>query len=115
MITIIKEEKEAKTYIQAIKKLFEVYRISKRFNMEEKITNSGFKHLVDSAVRDSEYEITTIKGKILKENLLGDKTLTTIAEETMYSVAHVYGIKQKLLKEFATMTFGVIILWDILK
>ncbi len=111
MINIVKDEKEIKTYIEGTRKLFELYRITLKYDMGETIFEKKFTDIVKKALKTEDYSIDTVKGKILKENLLGDRTLSSISNETNYSVAHIYFIKQKILKEFAALTFEVVLLW----
>ncbi len=110
MIKIVGEELEIKKYVRAIKELFSLYKSLNGKEDNPLFSNKQFKSLLKTAFANPLYNEDTLKGKILRENILGDKSLTLIAEETMYSVAHIYAIKQKIFKEFASVTFGVIIL-----
>lgn len=111
MINIVKDEKEIKTYIEGTRKLFELYRITLKYDMGETIFEKKFTDIVKKALTTDDYSIDTVKGKILRDNLLGDRTLSSISNETNYSVAHIYFIKHKILKEFAALTFEVVLLW----
>ena len=108
MIKIVRNEKETKRYIDDIQRMFDLYKSAKRFGVEEKFEDNDFKELIKRAKDNDDY-ISTLKGKILSDNIMGDKTLSEIAEEENYSVAHIYNIKQKVLKEFASITFEVIL------
>lgn len=110
MINIVKEDKEIKKYIEATRRLFEMYRLTLKYNLGETIFEKKFIDIVKKAIKTEDYSLDTVKGKILQENLLGDRTLSSISNETNYSVAHIYFIKQKILKEFAVLTFEVILL-----
>ncbi len=110
MINIVKDQKEIKTYIEGTRKLFEMYRLTLKYNLGETIFEKKFTDIVKMSLKSEDYSIDTVKGKILKENLLGDRTLSSISNETNYSVAHIYFLKQKILKEFAALTFEVILL-----
>ena len=111
MINIVKDQKEIKTYIEGTRRMFEMYRLTLKYNMEETIYEKKFIDIVKNSLKSEDYARDTVKGKILRENLLGDRTLSSISNETNYSVAHIYFIKQKILKEFATLAFEVILLW----
>ena len=108
MIKIVRNEKETKRYIEDIQKMFELYKSAKRFGIEEKFDDKDFRALIRKAKENDDYK-GTLKGKILSDNIMGDKTLSEIADEANYSVAHIYNIKQKVLKEFASITFEVIL------
>ena len=110
MIKIIRDEKEIKKYIKDISCTFQLYKSSIKFGILDKFENKAFKELIEHIKLNDDYKKETLKGKILYENILGDKTLTEIAGENMYSVAHIYNLKNKILKEFAAITFEVILL-----
>lgn len=111
MINIVKDQKEIKTYIDGTRKLFDMYRLTLKYNLEETVYEKNFNDIVKKALTSEDYSLDTVKGKILRDNLLGDRTLSSISNETNYSVAHIYFIKQKILKEFAALAFEVILLW----
>ena len=108
MIKIVRNEKETKKYIDDIQKMFDLYKSAKKFGLTEKIEDSDFKELVKRAEDNIDYT-GTLKGKVFSDNIIGDKTLSEIANEVNYSVAHIYNIRQKILKEFASITFEVIL------
>ena len=110
MIKIIGEETEIKKYIKAVKELFSLYKSLNEGEDSPLFSDKQFKNLLNTAFKNPNYKEDTLKGKILRENILGEKPLTVIADENGYSVAHIYALKQKLYKEFASVTFGVIIL-----
>ena len=110
MINIIRSEKEVREYILGIKKLFELYKVTDKFNMRENALNSKLKHIISNLDKNEDYNKETLKGKILREHILEDKNLEDIAIETRYSVSYIYAQKLKILKEFAAMVFEVIIL-----
>ena len=110
MISIVSEKKEAQKYIKSIDGFFDLYKSATKFNAQKNLYSSKFKTIVDNLNSNSDYKKDTLKGKILRENMLGDKTLTLIAAENAYSVAHVYNLKQKILREFAAIVFEVIII-----
>ena len=110
MIKIIGEETEVKKYVKAVKELFSLYKSLNEDEGSPLFSGKQFKNLLKTAFKNPNYKDDTLKGKILKENILGNKSLTALAEENGYSVAHIYTVKQKIYKEFASVTFGVIIL-----
>lgn len=110
MINIVKDQNEIKTYIEGTRKLFELYRLTLKYDLGETIFEKKFTDIVKKSLKTEDYSLDTVKGKILQENLLGDRTLSSISNETNYSVAHIYFLKQKILKEFAALTFEVILL-----
>ena len=112
MIKIVGEEMEIKKYTKAVKELFVLYKSLNDGEDSPLFSDKQFKTLLKTAFANPVYAKDTLKGKILRESILGNKSLTLIAEETMYSVAHIYAVKQKIYKEFASVTFGVIILWE---
>lgn len=110
MIKIIGEETEIKRYLKAVKELFLLYKSLNEGEESPLFSDKQFKNLLKTAFKNPGYGEDTLKGRILRENILGDKSLSLIAAENGYSVAHIYALKQKIYKEFASVTFGVIIL-----
>ena len=110
MVKIVREEKEAKKYIGDVKKLFEIYKISNEFDIRDKYETKRMTKVLKQIESNSKSYGNELQTKILKENLLGTKSLSEIASETTYSVARIYGIRQKILKEFATIIFEVILI-----
>ena len=110
MVKVVRDEKEAKKYIEEVKKFFEIYKISDEFNIRNIYETKRMKKVLKQIESNSKNYGNELQTKILKENLLGEKKLSEIAEETTYSVARIYGIRQKILKEFATIIFEVIII-----
>lgn len=110
MITIVSDKKEVEKYIKSTGKLFELYRTATKFQTVENFSNSKFKLVMKNIEKNEDYNPDTLKGKILRENMIGDKSLTDIANECVYSVAHIYNLKQKILREFAAVVFEVIII-----
>ena len=110
MISIVSEKNEVQKYMKSIGKFFDLYKSATKFDTQRSLHSNKFKTIVDNLNNNSDYKKDTLKGKILRENMLGDKTLSLIATENAYSVAHVYNLKQKILREFAAIVFEVIII-----
>lgn len=110
MISIVSEKKEVEKYLKCTGRLFELYKTATKFQTVREFSNSKFKLVMDNLNKNKDYNPDTLKGKILRENMIGDKTLTEIADECAYSVAHIYNLKQKILREFAAVVFEVIII-----
>lgn len=109
MIKIIRESQETKKYLEDVKKIFEIYNISKMFKMEKDFDDYRISKIINQ-IEEVEYpEGEHLKTQILREHILGNKTLSEIALENNFSVTHVYSLKSKILKEFAALFFEVII------
>ncbi|MBE7020418.1 MAG: hypothetical protein E7411_03160 [Ruminococcaceae bacterium] len=110
MIKIVGEEKEIKKYTKAVNELLTLYKNLNDGENSRLFTDKQFKNILQKALENPSYGEDTLKGRVLRENLLSDKSLSDIARESMYSISRIYDIKHKILKEFASVTFGVIIL-----
>lgn len=110
MVKIIRSESEAKKYINDTKKIFEMYSSAKSFDIEKDFTDKKFIKMIEKIKENEKIMCSELKLKILKENLLGNRSLADIAAESMYSVAHIYNLRQKILKEFAMILFEVILI-----
>lgn len=111
MVRIIREEQTAKKYIEEVKRLFDTYKISARFDIKDNYRSKRMSKVLKQIEDNSKNFGGELQTKILKENLLGDKSLSDIAREEQYSLAHMYSLRQKILKEFATIIFEVILVW----
>ena len=110
MYKIIRSEKEAREYINAIGKMLKLFKMSEKFGVDNNLSNMQLKKVIDNIDKDEEYAGNSLKGKILREYILGEKSALLLAEEENYSIAHIYGTKQKILKEIAALVFEVIII-----
>lgn len=111
MIKIVRGSKETKKYLEDVKKIFEIYNISKMFNMEKDFDNYKINKIINQ-IEEAKYpESERIKNQVLKEHILGNKTLTQIAFDNNFSVSYIYSVKIKILKEFAALFFEVVIVW----
>ena len=110
MIKIIKDEETIKEYIENVEKIFKFYKLSDDFGVRENYKNKKIKKLFKKIEENSSDFGGELQTKILRENLLGDVSLNVIAKEMDYSTSHLYTIRQKMLKEFASIIFEVILI-----
>ena len=109
MVKIIREEEAVKKYLEDVKKIFDIYRMSDQFELKDSYKNKRIKKVFKKIEENSVDFGGEIQTKILKENLLGNRSLKDIATEIQYSPAHLYTVRQKILKEFVTIIFEVIL------
>lgn len=110
MVKIINDEFKAKKYMDVVKKAFDMYKISSSFKIEDTFEDKNVKNLMKLIEENSNHYGTDVHASIIKENLLGNKTMSEIAKDNGFSVTYVYGLRKKILKDFASILFEVIII-----
>lgn len=110
MVKIISDEIKAKKYIDVVKKAFEVYKMSEAFDMKDRFSNKNMKRML-KLIEDNSLEYGNhLQNTIIREHLMGGKSIGEIADSEGYSCAHIYGVRNKIFKDFAAILFEVIIL-----
>lgn len=110
MVRIINDEAKAKKYIDVVKKAFEVYKISETFNIKNRFSNKNMIKMLKLIEENSLEYGNHLQNTIIKDHLLGGKSIGEIADEEGYSCAHIYGVRHKIYKDFAAILFEVIII-----
>ena len=110
MLKIITDRTQSKKYIESVKKAFEMYKLSERLQLPEKYNSKRIKEVLKCINESKENYTEDLKKIIVKDNLLGDKSVEKIADEMGYSITYIYNVRLSVLKDFATLLYEVIVL-----
>lgn len=110
MLKIITDKTQGKKYIESVKKAFDVYKLSEKMKVPETNNSKRILEVIKCISESKEGYNDDLKRRIVKEHLLGDKSVEEIADDMGYSETHIYNTRTGILKDFATLLYEVIIL-----
>ena len=110
MLKIIMDKTQGKKYIESVKKAFDIYKLSEKMKVPENCSSKRIMDVLNCINESKESYTDDLKRIIVKEHLLGDKSVEEIACDMGYSTTYIYNIRTGVLKDFATLLYEVIVL-----